>query len=264
MKIAWATDVHFDHSGMNEVKALLQSFEESKADVFLVGGDISDSINLRRHLAMVNQIFNCPVYFVLGNHDAYGSSIAVAEQIAKEAAEKHDSLHWLDRCKPMELTSKAVLIGTGGWCDAQAGDFFLEPTLLNDYSLINELRFQPSILLKDTLRRLGIKHAKRIAEKLKEIPDTCEEIWVLTHVPPWREACWHDGKLSDDMWVPHFSCLAVGEVLEKYMEKNPDKKMTVLSGHTHGEGRAEILPNLLAITGKAVYGHPSLAGVFEI
>jgi hypothetical protein len=66
----------------------------------------------------------------------------------------------------------------------------------------------------------------------------------------------HEGRLSDDNWLPFFSCKVVGDVLLEAMTQAPDRKMTVLCGHTQGAGEAEILPNLRVITGKAVYGEP--------
>lgn len=37
------------------------------------------------------------------------------------------------------------------------------------------------------------------------------------HVPPFREASWHQGRISDDDWLPHFTCKAVGDVLREAM-----------------------------------------------
>jgi predicted MPP superfamily phosphohydrolase len=72
------------------------------------------------------------------------------------------------------------------------------------------------------------------------------------------EACWHEGRISDDDWLPHFTCQAVGDVLFDAMQKHPDRQMTVLCGHTHGTGEAHMLPNLLVKTGGAEYGQPAL------
>lgn len=60
-----------------------------------------------------------------------------------------------------------------------------------------------------------------------------------------------------------FSCKAMGDVLAEVMLKNPEKQMTVLCGHTHGSGNAQILPNLMVHTGSARYGYPKIQKVFE-
>ncbi len=41
-------------------------------------------------------------------------------------------------------------------------------------------------------------------------------------------------------------------------------QMTVLCGHTHGSGDAQILPNLRVLTGGAVYGRPGVQRVIEV
>lgn len=99
------------------------------------------------------------------------------------------------------------------------------------------------------------------------LPQACErskKVIVLTHVPPFREATWHEGHVSNDDWLPYFSCKAVGDVLVKVMESRPDCHLTVLCGHTHGGGVATILPNLQVITGAAVYGHPKIQQMIEV
>ena len=78
------------------------------------------------------------------------------------------------------------------------------------------------------------------------------------------EASWHNGAMSDSNGLPFFSCRAVGEVLEQVMKEHPHKEMTVLCGHTHGEGYCRILPNLEVFTGGAVYGSPGVQGVLQI
>jgi Icc-related predicted phosphoesterase len=101
------------------------------------------------------------------------------------------------------------------------------------------------------LNELGDEAAAHLR---KLLPDALKfnHVIVLTHVPPFREACWHQGKISDNNWLPHFACKAVGDVLLEAMIAAPDKRMTVLCGHTHGSGEAELLPNLRVLTGGAV------------
>jgi hypothetical protein len=48
------------------------------------------------------------------------------------------------------------------------------------------------------------------------------------------------------------------------MTAHPDRRMTVLCGHTHSPGEAQILPNLQVLTGGAVYGAPTVQRIFEV
>lgn len=91
-----------------------------------------------------------------------------------------------------------------------------------------------------------------------------QSIIVATHVPPFREACWHRGKTSDDDWLPFFACKAVGDVLNAAMLQHPDKTMLVLCGHTHSPGEASILPNLTVYTGAAEYQKPIIQRVLLV
>ena len=66
------------------------------------------------------------------------------------------------------------------------------------------------------------------------------------------------------IFLPHFACRAVGDRLTAIMSGRPDCSMTVLCGHTHSPGVAPILDNLLARTGGAQYGEPTLQQVLEL
>ena len=48
------------------------------------------------------------------------------------------------------------------------------------------------------------------------------------------------------------------------MKAHPNRELTVLCGHTHGEGEAQILKNLRVLTGGAKYGVPTIQQVFEM
>ncbi|MFW8600137.1 hypothetical protein ACOHYD_01450 [Desulfobacterota bacterium M19] len=87
---------------------------------------------------------------------------------------------------------------------------------------------------------------------------------ALTHVPPFKESCRHEGEISADDWLPHFSCKAVGEFLRKFMSALPDRRMTVLCGHTHSSSQVTILPNLKVKTGEAEYSSPDIQEILEI
>ena len=48
------------------------------------------------------------------------------------------------------------------------------------------------------------------------------------------------------------------------MAAHPECEMTVLCGHTHSPGEAQILPNLRVLTGGAEYGRPALQRVLTV
>ena len=91
-----------------------------------------------------------------------------------------------------------------------------------------------------------------------------ENILLLTHVPPFKDACRYGDGISDDFYLPHFGCMAVGEILIRIMRDHPKHNMTVLCGHTHGSGETQILPNLLVKTGGARYRYPQIQEILTV
>jgi hypothetical protein len=147
--------------------------------------------------------------------------------------------------------------------------------VLNDYLLIEEFRELSSngvlspekILSKNlmtVLQGLGDEAAAHFRRVLPAALERCDHVIVLMHVPPFREACWHDGHLSDDNWAPHFTSVAAREVLLEFMQQHPQKRMTVLCGHTHSSGSAQIRDNLEILTGDAEYGQPKVQRMFDV
>jgi 3',5'-cyclic AMP phosphodiesterase CpdA len=88
-----------------------------------------------------------------------------------------------------------------------------------------------------------------------------QSVILLTHIPPFRESCWHEGQISDDDALPHFACKSVGDVLRNIMIERPDGNLTVLCGHTHSGGSVLIEPNLRVIAGSSTYGAPQLQDI---
>jgi hypothetical protein len=173
-------------------------------------------------------------------------------------------LFWLPRAGIIELTPNTGLIGHDGWADGRLGDYWGSDVLLNDYLVIGEFIGRDAKERLNKLNALGDEAAAHFRPVLPEALARFRHVIVLTHVPPFREACWYQGRLSTDNWLPHFSCKAVGDVLKETMAAHPDQQMTVLCGHTHGAGEAQILPNLRVLTGGAQYGNPRVDRVLTV
>ena len=162
------------------------------------------------------------------------------------------------------LTASTALIGHDSWADGRLGDFFRSEVLLNDYVLISELRGHGKQARYAQLNALGDEAAEFLKRQAREALAGWRDVIVLTHVPPFRESCWHEGRISDDDYLPHFACRAVGDRLAAIMRDRPGQTMTVLCGHTHSAGSARILDNLIVYTGHAQYGEPELQRVLEL
>jgi hypothetical protein len=116
------------------------------------------------------------------------------------------------------------LVGHSSWADGGFGDYEHSQVELNDYHLIREfvgLDRQQRLSLMQDLAAQAAEHVRRV------LPDALqhyEHVIFLTHVPPFREACWHEGNISGDEWLPHFACKAVGEALLEIMADYPAAK----------------------------------------
>lgn len=258
MKILWATDIHLNFVDPVDADIFCYKVAALKPDVVLIGGDIADSTCLDRILLTLEDKIQCSIYFVLGNHDYYDSSISdVREQIQKLTKDS-SYLQYLTTTGIVKLTSDSCLIGHDGWADARNGDYTNSTVRLNDYNLIKDLKDLDKQVRLKKLNELGDEAAFFFREQLEQAVLSFQHILILTHVPPFAEACWHEGNLSSDDFLPHFSCKSVGEVFVEVMSKHPNKNMTILCGHTHSGGIAQVLPNITVRTAGAVYGKPNV------
>lgn len=263
--LAWASDIHFDHGPPEGIVQFFDWLGESGAEALLLGGDITNALELEQTLAEIAEMTAMPVHFVLGNHDYYGSSIAEVRQ--SMAGLRNPRLHWLPESGPGILAPGVSLVGHGGWGDTRLGTFVGSPVFLSDYQAIAELRnafdpsdwtgtFRPGTALQAELRRRGQEAADMLAPHLEVAARTSDLVLILMHVPPFREATWHEGKHSDDYWLPGFSCGAMGDLLMATAAAHPDVEFVGLCGHTHGGGQAQMAPNLVVHTQAAEYGRP--------
>ena len=96
MRLAWCNDLHFDFVHPGQKLAFVEQMLADAPDAILVGGDISVATKLEDDLRGLAVGFKRPVYFVLGNHDCYHSSIERVRELArgltKEVKESIDSL----------------------------------------------------------------------------------------------------------------------------------------------------------------------------
>jgi 3',5'-cyclic AMP phosphodiesterase CpdA len=255
MRLVWLSDLHLDFvKSEADIAALCDRVVETAPDIVLLGGDTGTAATLERYLLLLERHLRRPIYFVLGNHDFYGSSISKVRAMARDLCHRSKHLHWLSEAGLVELDAEVGLVGHDSWADGRLGAGFKSRMMLNDYLYIEDFRelFINARFAK--LAALGDEAAAFFRQLLPDAFTRRRRIVLLTHVPPFREACWHQGRISNDEALPHFACGVVGDVLVEVMKERPDCHMTVLCGHTHSGGVAQILPNLIVHTASAEYG----------
>jgi predicted phosphohydrolase len=265
MSLLWTNDLHFNFLRQKNAAFMFAQYiaeENPNADGLIIAGDISSGEVLEDHLSQLAKGFPKPIYFVLGNHDFYNRSFDETTSIVTGLAKKFKNLCWLNQNN--QYNKGLSIVGVGGWYDAYFGN---EDTSvdLSDFSLIQNLRTNYREHLFEIIRNKSKEEAKRLNSLLlDEIYNVdADVVLVVTHVPPFSGAAWHEGNLCDRDWQPWFTSRLTGEVLDKFAELYPEKKFIVLTGHTHSPGIYERQKNLIIYTGKAIYGTPDLAGIID-
>lgn len=266
MRLIWCTDIHLDHCP--DISMFINDVLMMQPDRVLVTGDISNATQIENHLTVMAEQLNIPIDFVLGNHDYYGVSpyfpakMHVTRKKVNEVVNRFSNLNWLETSGPIQLTDNAALIGSSLWCDWKVGLKDKSTVWLNDYLLISDLFGYPNSnsdrnKIKRKIRDLAKQFTVQLMNDFqKAIDQGYKKIIIGTHVPPFHEASFYDGKVSDDNWAPHFVCKTAGDEIYQAAKNNPDVDITLLYGHTHGMGKKDILSNLHAINGEAIYRHP--------
>lgn len=247
---------------------------EQEFDAVVVTGDIAESHNLIPLLKLFAEGIgpDKQIYFILGNHDYYGGSIAAVEKSLETPIAPN--LTWLDSSEPILLDDKTALVGRFGWYDAMLGDGIGSDVMLHDFRSVKEFRqrFQAHAWefnyreggrnrLIRKFRGLATEAAQAVMPKLVAALERRERVVFATHVPPFAGACWHEGRLSDKDWMPWFTCAAMGKMLEKVALAYPSRQILTLCGHTHSAGVYQHAPNLRVLTGAAKYRAPDVAGL---
>ena len=269
MKLTWLTDIHLNFLETEERVQFYQSIISANCNAVLISGDIAEATSISEMLKeMASQIAK-PIYFVLGNHDYYRGQIENVHKEITHLTQTETLINWLPACGPTLLKEKVALVGQDGWADGRLGNYTNSNVVLNDSRLIADL-FQQRIIgkhaLLDKMQQLADDDAKKLHADLIQSIDQYhpKKIIVLTHVPPFKEACTYEGKISGNDFLPFFGSKATGDVLTEIAKQNPEIEFLVLCGHTHGEAHYKPFDNLTIQAGKAEYFQPEIQSVFEV
>jgi predicted phosphohydrolase len=264
MKLAWCTDTHLDFCSKEEQLQFCHALNESDSEVIGITGDISTGNEIIETLKFLLENQSKPIWFVLGNHDYYHSSITQVREQVRDISRKHKRLVWLENSKPILLSKQVALLGHSGWGDAKNGAFQETPIRLTDHRLIKELSNIDRLTLQKKLHLLGEEAAAHLSKGLNGLSKDCKTVWVLTHVPPFPEAAWHGDKSGHWDWIPDFTCQSVGNLLLEQAELYPEREFRVLCGHGHSAGEVWMRKNLYVRTGEAEYHKPKIVDLLDL
>jgi len=266
-RLGWITDPHFNFLTRTQRLNFYRSLITKPLDGYLITGDIAESATVCQVLDEFAFENKKKIHFVLGNHDYYRSSISDTRSAVTRLCKGNNRLCWLSDSEPIELTPTTALIGHDGWYDGKAGNYMsshLSPSGMSDFKLIHDFMGLSRTGILNQMQLLADESAEAIGKALATALKGYEEVILATHVPPFREAAWHKGSLSDDNWAPFFSNPTMGAVILDIMSLHPTKKLTCLVGHTHSSGIYSPLPNVTVKTGSSEYYDPTLNEIINI
>lgn len=233
-------------------------------DALCISGDISDGY---RFVPALKEIHRCQlqkeIYFVLGNHDYYHSSIQATRDQAFALQKDLPNVHYLTRSEILPLTEKTAIVGHDSWADGGCGEFFSSSVSLRDFFAIEDfidLSLQERF---EKMQALGSEAAYTVKEKLWRACSEFSKVLFITHVPPFPEVCLYQGNRFDKEWGPFFVCQAMGQVLLEVAKEYPDCELLVLCGHSHHRAEAQICVNMRVLAGESVVGKPQVQRVIE-
>ena len=258
MKIIWVSDIHINFLQDFQREEFHSHIIESGGDIVVVSGDIAESHNVVPLIQEMELATKLPIFFVLGNHDFYGSSVADVKKSVK-------SLNWISKNSGTPLTDNTILLGVDGWGDCRYGDFDNSRLVMNDWLIIKELRSQylrGMDHLKVKLQELADKDAKALKRKgLKAIKNNYSKIIIVTHVHPFEECCLYAGRKSTPSGLPFFASKTLGRAILPVAKKNPEVDFLWLSGHTHSRAVYKPCENMTVKVAKAEYYYPLIEEV---
>lgn len=262
--IAWMTDTHFNLLKPEEFKIFVAQLNSSGFTDLWLTGDISCGTEICFHLSYLAENFPGQIYFILGNHDYYKLFIAESRQMVQKLSQKYSNLHYLTfENQPVPFNEDTALIGDDGWYDGLWREPQTSLIFWWDWYFIKDFRCLFSAEERLTLmQKLAHDALNRIRTNLESALKTHSTIYLLSHIPPWPAR--HRWKLIENFWKPYNSSKLLASMLMDLMTEHPDKKLIVLSGHTHLKRQEEISHNIELRVGEANFHSPQVQELIEL
>ncbi len=280
MKLAIATDIHLNFVYEAGTSEFIRRVNLSGCDAILLTGDIAEGNNLEKYFQIFVRECNLPVYFVLGNHDYWGTSVSGIRDDMNKFCAENKGFTYLRSSDPVILTPGTSLIGIDGWYDAGYGDPKKSTLIMNDWFKISDFsdyvvpNFANSYYgYENTINKAGIvSYCKKLAildaellsRKIDEAAKVSNTILIASHFPGWLDVSKYRGKPTDKNSQPYYISKILGDTINEAAGKHPDKEFKVFSGHTHAAATTRLAPNLEATVGHSDYGNPQIYKIIEL
>ena len=248
----WFTDTHFDKVLPWNLVSFIKTINRTQPKGIFLTGDISNGWLTSFHLELLAKYLECPIYFVLGNHDLHFTQIEKQKAKIKNLCQRYPNLIWMSQIDAVNIDEEVCLIGTEGWYDCAEGKpQYLRFTL--DWILTKDFRQLSSMEERiEYWRQMANDSVNILIPKLEKcLQDGYKNIYLLTHFPPWKEATRDIGTMFEPFWLPYNTNVHLGKALEQVMENYKKRNLTVLCGHTHAPQYIRVSRNISCQVGDA-------------
>ena len=145
-KIGLISDVHLEHSNSHAQRALLAHIGQQarwvELDVLVVAGDFARHDQIVEHLMVLQPHAECPVVYVPGNHEYWGSTIADVDAYLQQLDDDLN-IHWLRPGRSAVTVAGINFVGSTLWFPQPSNTAtrqYLENDCTNDFDCIENLK----------------------------------------------------------------------------------------------------------------------------
>lgn len=256
MKVAYTSDIHADVTLNNTrlIPYLIKRIEEINPDVFVIAGDISNSLESLDNTLRLFSELSCLKVMVPGNHDVWvesnnsvrkgKDSFYKYRQAIPQVCQKNGFSYPI--ADPV-IIDKTAIIGNIGWYDYTLADIRLgslynftdyvkgtfEEGTWNDTKYAVWLKAPNSSYWKDRLKALTNNMVfemlfGELKNLVQNIPDNIEKLLIVLHTAPFRECIIPKDEASP--FDAYEGSTKIGEFI-KSISKNME--VSIICGHRH-------------------------------
>jgi predicted MPP superfamily phosphohydrolase len=259
----WLTDPHLEFCSHRTRHDLYQSINQAAGEIVVITGDISAGPHRSDQYTELAEHVTKPIYFVLGNHDRYGTTFANTEAVVARVTRQFSHLVRLDGSQVIPLNESVALIGVEGWADGLGGEGPSTKARINDFYEIVDFATEPEPQVFRAMKERARKYARALRPSLLKALKAYQTTIIATHVPPYEDAAWHEGSPSSGDYQPFFSSPTMGKLIKAAATEHPGKSVLVLCGHTHSPGIYRD-GSILVLTAGARYGYPAISQMIRL